>query len=391
MIGFNKPYISGNEFQYMQEAIQRERLSGNGFFTKKCQAFFEQRYGFKKTLLTHSCTAALEMAAILLDVSPGDEIIIPSYTFVSTANPFVLRGATIVFADSRAQNPNIDAAQLAGLVTAKTKAIVVVHYAGVACDMDSIMELAAKKNLFVVEDAAQAIDSYYGSKALGSIGHLGAMSFHETKNVISGEGGLLIINDERFMERAEIIWEKGTNRSAFSAGKVDKYTWVDIGSSFLPSEITAAFLYGQLENIDQIQGRRLARWRYYHDQLELLQLPGVTLPYVDDFATNRAHIFYIVVNDSIEKEALLLSLHHAGIQAIFHYLPLHKSPFIKQSNPNELDLPNADRYGSRLIRLPLFVELTEAQVDYVVNAVSFFYKSYNPISNKTIRTSPNAL
>ncbi|MFM7853332.1 MAG: dTDP-4-amino-4,6-dideoxygalactose transaminase, partial [Flammeovirgaceae bacterium] len=274
MIGFNKPYFSGKELQYIQEAIRLEKLSGNGEFTQRCQRFFEQRYGFKKTLLTQSCTAALEMAAILLDIKPGDEVIMPSYTFVSTANAFVLRGAKIVFADSNENEPNISVAHVAQLISAKTRAIVVVHYAGVACDMDAIMALAKKHKLFVVEDAAQAIDSFYRNKPVGSIGHLATFSFHETKNISSGEGGMLVINDERFIKRAEIIWEKGTNRSAFFRGEVDKYNWVDVGSSFLPSEITAAFLWAQLEQMDFIQSERKRHWRYYWDGLKDMASAG---------------------------------------------------------------------------------------------------------------------
>jgi len=266
MIPFNKPYLTGKEAHYLYHAVYSGKISGNGMFTQKCHNFFVQRYGFKKCLLTTSCTDALEMAAILIDIKQGDEVIMPSYTFVSTANAFVLRGATIVFADSGASNPNIDAEKLESLITPKTKAIVPVHYAGIACDMDKIMALAEKYNLFVIEDAAQAIDSYYNGRPLGSIGHLAAFSFHETKNIISGEGGMLVINDERFFRRAEIIWEKGTNRAEFFRGEVNKYGWVDIGSSFLPSEIIAAFLYAQLENLDDIQLKRKSIWNKYYSQ-----------------------------------------------------------------------------------------------------------------------------
>ena len=275
MIPFNKPYLSGKESSYLIEAVNSGKISGNGYFTKKCQHFFEERYGFKKTLLTTSCTYDLEMAAILLDLQPGDEVIMPSYTFVSTANAFILRGARIRFADSGTNNPNIDADRIEELITSKTKAIVVVHYAGVACDMDRIMGLANKHDLFVVEDAAHAIDSHYNDKPLGSIGHLAAFSFHETKNIISGEGGMLVINDDQFIRRAEIIWEKGTNRSAFFRGEIDKYSWVDIGSSFLPSEIVSAFLYAQLENLDDIQATRRSKWEYYEKQLQPLVRKGL--------------------------------------------------------------------------------------------------------------------
>ncbi|MFM8743313.1 MAG: dTDP-4-amino-4,6-dideoxygalactose transaminase, partial [Cytophagales bacterium] len=369
MIGFNKPYFSGNELQYIQEAIRLEKLSGNGEFTQRCQRFFEQRYGFRKTLLTQSCTAALEMAAILLDIKPGDEVIMPSYTFVSTANAFVLRGAKIVFADSNENEPNISVAHVAQLISAKTRAIVVVHYAGVACDMDTVMALAKKHNLFVVEDAAQAIDSFYRDKPLGSIGHLATFSFHETKNISSGEGGMLVVNDERFIKRAEIIWEKGTNRSAFFRGEVDKYNWVDVGSSFLPSEITAAFLWAQLEQMDFIQSERKRHWRYYWDGLKDMASAGFfQLPSIPDYASNNAHIFYLVTTSNIAQRALLYYLKSAGVQAIFHYLPLHQSPFYLRENIT-IQLPNAESFADRLIRLPLFVELTDEKIEIVIGAV----------------------
>lgn len=377
MIGFNKPYITGKEFDYIQEAIKLEKLSGNGYFTKRCQEFFEKRYGFQKTLLTHSATAALEMAAILIDVQPGDEVIIPSYTFVSTANAFILRGATIVFADSQELNPNISSDHLKLLITEKTKAIVVVHYAGCACDMDPIMELANNRNIFVIEDAAQAIDSYYKGKPLGRIGHLGAFSFHETKNVISGEGGMLLINDPHFIERAEIIWEKGTNRAAFSRKEVNKYNWIDIGSSFLPSELTAAFLLAQLEKINIIQKRRKENWDYYYQKLWPLQeREKIVLCQYPEFATNNAHIFYILSKDLSERDELLSFLKYYGIQAIFHYLPLHDSPFFKRHSGEEVTpLPNAERFGKTLIRLPLYFELTEKQMEFVVEKIFEFYKT----------------
>jgi dTDP-4-amino-4,6-dideoxygalactose transaminase len=369
MIGFNKPYFSGKELQYIQEAIRLEKLSGNGEFTQRCQNFFEQRYQFKKTLLTQSCTAALEMAAILLDIKPGDEVIMPSYTFVSTANAFVLRGAKIVFADSNEKEPNISVAHVAELITNKTRAIVVVHYAGVACDMDAIMALAKQHNLFVVEDAAQAIDSFYRIKPLGSIGHLAAFSFHETKNIISGEGGMLVINDEQFIKRAEIIWEKGTNRSAFFRGEVDKYNWVDVGSSFLPSEITAAFLWAQLEQLDFIQQKRKQHWQQYWDGLkEMADAQFFRLPVIPEYATNNAHIFYLSTTSAVAQRVLLYYLKHAGVQAIFHYLPLHQSPFFTQGNA-PAKLPNAERFAETLIRLPLFVELAHSDIVQACSAV----------------------
>lgn len=373
MIGFNKPYISGNEFLYIQEAIKQEKLSGNGYFTKKCHEFFEKRYGFKKVLLTHSCTAALEMAAILLNIKEGDEVIVPSYTFVSTANAFLLKGASIVFADSNWANPNVSVEHIQNLITSKTKVIVVVHYAGIACDMDPIMELARRHGLFVVEDAAQAIDSYYKGRPLGSIGHLSAFSFHETKNIISGEGGMLVINDERFMDRAEIIWEKGTNRSAFFRGEVDKYTWIDIGSSFLPSELTAAFLLAQLEKIDEIQSKRKQLWEFYYNAFKKVVDESFRLPHVDTFATNNGHLFYLVTKDLAHRSALLEFLKAKEIQCIFHYLPLHKSPYFTTHTINSIDnLPQADSYGDGLFRLPLYFELTFEQATLVVDEIKRF-------------------
>ena len=306
MISFNKPYLTGKETKYIQDAVESMKISGDGIFTKKCHDFFEKKYGFEKVLLTTSCTDALEMAAILLDIKEGDEVIAPSYTFVSTVNAFVLRGAKIVFADSGTDNPNIDAETIEALITDKTKVIVPIHYAGISCDMAKIMALANKYNLFVVEDAAQAIDSFYNQKPLGSIGHMAAFSFHETKNIISGEGGMLVINDERFMNRAEIIREKGTNRSSFFRGEVDKYGWVDIGSSFLPSDIIAAFLYAQLENLDDIQNKRKQIWNYYYNGLEVLQIEGkLKLPKLPYYATNNAHMFFIQCLDLNERTDLI--------------------------------------------------------------------------------------
>ncbi|MEO5602392.1 MAG: dTDP-4-amino-4,6-dideoxygalactose transaminase [Cyclobacteriaceae bacterium] len=374
MIGFNRPYITGKEFDYIKAAIKLEKLSGNGFFTKKCHEFFQKRYGFSKALLTHSATAALEMAAILIDTRPGDEVIIPSYTFVSTANAFILRGATIVFADSQELNPNVSVEQIRPLITKKTKAIVVVHYAGFACDMDPIMELATERNIFVIEDAAQAIDSFYKGRPLGSIGHLAAFSFHETKNIISGEGGMLIINDERFLLRSEIIWEKGTNRAAFSRKEVNKYNWIDVGSSFLPSELTAAFLLAQLEKIDFIQNKRKENWTYYFGKLDAFREHyKLGLPKFDDFGTNNAHMFYITVSNLQERDEMLQYLKHYGIQAIFHYLPLHDSPYFKSLQSESLTLPNAERFGNTLIRLPFYLELSQVQMDLVVEKVFGFY------------------
>lgn len=374
MIGFNKPHITGKEFHYIQEAINLEKLSGNGMFTKKCHDFFSQRYQFKKTLLTHSGTGALEMAALLIDVHAGDEIIMPSYTFVSTANSFLVYGAKIIFADSNDQNPNIDVEAIRSLVTERTKAIVVVHYAGVACDMDSILKLAQEKNLFIIEDAAHAIDSFYKGRPLGSLGHLAAFSFHETKNIISGEGGMLVINEDRFIERSEILWEKGTNRSAFFRGEVDRYTWIDKGSSFLPSELTAAFLFAQLEDLSEIQRKRKIAWHHYFEKFERLKIKGLGLPFISSFATNNAHMFYILTGDVQERDELLAFLKSKGIQAIFHYIPLHTSPYYQKISDQKRSLPLAEKYGNCLIRLPFYTALSIEDIDSVVQGVATFYK-----------------
>lgn len=372
MIPFNKPYFTGKETEYIKEAVASGHISGNGKYTKKCQQFFEEKYGFKKTLLTTSCTDALEMAAILINLKEGDEVIMPSYTFVSTANAFVLRGAKIVFADSLPNHPNMDCYTLEALITPKTKVIVPVHYAGVACDMDVIMALAKKHNLFVVEDAAQAIDSYYTGKdgikkPLGSIGHLAAFSFHETKNIISGEGGMLAINDEQFINRAEIIWEKGTNRSAFFRGEVDKYGWVDIGSSFLPSEIIAAFLWAQLENLEDIQKTRKKHWEKYNSLLsEWANHNKISLPEIPNYATNNAHMFFLVCKNLEQRTSLIQHLKENNILAVFHYISLHKSPFYKEKHDDRM-LPETDKFTDCLLRLPLFFEL---ESDSVVSVLS---------------------
>jgi len=375
LIGFNKPYFTGKETDYIRQAVESSKISGDGMFTKKCHQFFEQQYGFKKVLLTTSCTDALEMAALLLNIQRGDEVIVPSYTFVSTVNAFVLRGAKIVFADSNADEPNIDVAKIESLITSKTKTIVPVHYAGVACHMDVILEIARKHNLFVVEDAAQAIDSFYKGKPLGSLGQLAAFSFHETKNIISGEGGMLTINEEQYVQRAEIIREKGTNRSQFFRGEVDKYGWVDIGSSFLPSDIIAAFLYAQLENITAIQKKRKAIWQNYYEQLKPLEQQGnISLPVIPDYATNNAHMFYIVCSSLSERTKLVDYLKSKKINAVFHYLSLHKSPYYTNLHDGR-DLPNADRFTDSLLRLPMYFELTETQVSYITETIHAFFKA----------------
>ncbi len=375
MIPFNKPFLTGKETDYIKDAVATLKISGDGVFTKKCHGFFESRYGFKKTLLTTSCTDALEMAAILLNIKEGDEVIAPAYTFVSTVNAFVLRGAKIIFVDSTSSNPNIDADAIEALITRRTKAIIPVHYAGIACDMDKIMAIAKKHNISVVEDAAQAVDSYYNGKPLGSIGNMSAFSFHETKNVISGEGGLLAINDTQYIHRAEIIREKGTNRSSFFRGEVDKYGWVDIGSSFLPSEIIAAFLFAQLENIEKIQNKRKELWAAYHKNLEILEKNNkIQRPFIPAYATNNAHMYYIVVNSLEERSALIDYLKSKNIFTVFHYLSLHKSPFYDGQHKGG-DLKHSDRYTDCLLRLPMFYDLTIAEVDFIsTEIINFFNK-----------------
>jgi len=366
-IPFNKPYLTGKELVYIEDAVKKGKISGNGYYTQLCQNFFENKYGFHKCLLTTSCTDALEMAAILINIKEGDEVIIPSYTFVSTANAFVLRGAKIIFADSRTDHPGIDEDCIEALITNKTKAIVPVHYAGVACDMDKIMNLAKKYNLYVIEDAAQAIDSYYTGKdgvkrALGSIGHLAAFSFHETKNIISGVGGMLTINDQQFAERANIIWEKGTNRSAFFKGEVDKYGWVDIGSSFLPSEIIAAFLWAQLENLDAIQQVRVSHWEKYKEELQTWATENeIQLPIIPSYATNNGHMFYLVCKNILQRTAIIEKLKSKGILAVFHYISLHSSSYYKEKNESEV-FTQCDSYSDCVLRLPLFYELNVHEV-----------------------------
>ena len=367
----------------MYEAVFAGKLSGNGKFTKACQAWFEQRYGFRKCLLTTSGTDALEMCAMLCNLKPGDEVIVPSYTFVSTALAFLREGAKVVFADSMKRNPNIDAETLEALITPRTRVIVPVHYAGVACDMDAIMEVAKKHNLLVVEDAAQAIDSYFISrkskvesrKPLGSIGHLAAFSFHETKNITAGgEGGLLVINDERFVRRAEIIWEKGTNRAEFFRGEVNKYGWVDMGSSFLPSEVNAAFLWAQVENIDDIQAKRKALWNRYYERLKPLAEQGkFTLPDIPEYASNNAHMFYIVLPNLDARSELLKYLKTNGVGAVFHYLSLHSSEYYKSRHDGR-DLPQCDRYADCLVRLPLFYDLSIDTVNEICDLISTYYR-----------------
>ena len=373
VIPFNKPFIAGNEIEYIKEAVYAGKISGDGDYSKKCQSYFEEKYGFKRTLLTTSCTDALEMASLLCNIEPGDEVILPSYTFVSTANAFALRGAKLVFADSMDTIPNIDPEQIEKLITPATKAIVTVHYGGMACMMDEIMAIAKTNNLYVIEDAAQAIDSYYKGKPLGSIGHLAAFSFHETKNIISGEGGMIVINNDDMLKRAEILREKGTNRAAFFRAEVEEYNWVDLGSSFLPSEIIAAYLWGQLEHLTEIQEKRLLLWNYYYDKLRVLNEKGfINLPKIPDYATNNAHIFYFLTRNAKERTQLAEYLKERGVIAVFHYISLHSSPYYAQKHGKRV-LSNADRYTDTLLRLPLFFEMNLEMVNEVVDLIENFF------------------
>lgn len=369
MIPFNKPYLTGKEMHYIYQAVYSGKISGNGQFTQKCQKYFEERYGFRKALLTTSCTDALEMCAMLADIKPGDEVIVPSYTFVSTALAFVRQGARIVFIDSREDHPGMDEELIEGLITDKTKAIIPVHYAGVACDMDKVMSIASRYNLLVIEDAAQAIDATYKGRALGSIGHMAAFSFHETKNINSGEGGLLAINDEKFMRRSEIIWEKGTNRAEFFRGEVNKYGWSDIGSSFLPSEIIAAYLWAQLENLDDIQSKRIGIWwQYYHGLQDWAGRNGVRLPVIPDYASQNGHMFYMICSSGEQRNSLIEKLKGSGIHAVFHYLSLHKSSFYHNLH-GDRQLQFSDLYTDQLVRLPLFYELTKEEIDRIISII----------------------
>lgn len=368
-IPFNKPYLHGRELVYISQAVASGKISGDGVFSQKCHDFLEKRYGFHRALLTTSCTDALEMAAILLDIGPSDEVIVPSFTFVSTANAFALRGANIVFADSAPDHPNVDPSEIESLISERTKAIVPVHYSGVACDMDRIMSVAKDAGVAIVEDAAQAIESFYRGKPLGSLGSFGAFSFHETKNIIAGEGGLLSVNDPAHVARAEVIREKGTNRSAFFRGEVDKYGWVDIGSSFLPSDVIAAYLFAQLENLEVIQARRIEIWHRYQRQLsDIASIYGIELPRIPSWATNNGHMFYMVCETLAQRTKLIDGLKRRGVGAVFHYLPLHNSPYYGDRH-NGRQLPNAIAFSERLVRLPLYYELSNDEVDFVCEAV----------------------
>ncbi len=369
-IPFNKPFMTGRELWYIAQAHSNGHLAGDGMFTQKCHAWLEARTGAHKALLTHSCTAALEMAAILADIGPGDEVILPSYTFVSTANAFVLRGGVPVFVDIRPDTRNIDETKIEAAVTPRTKAIVPVHYAGVACEMDAIMDIARRRNLLVIEDAAQGIMSTYKGKPLGAIGHLGAYSFHETKNIISGEGGALLINDAHLAGRAEIIREKGTNRSQFFRGQVDKYTWVDIGSSYLPGEVIAAFLWAQMEEADQITKRRLSIWSAYHQALKPTEAAErLHRPIISKECGHNAHMYYIVLPDLETRTQVIMHLKAAGINAVFHYVPLHDAPYGKIHGRTHGDLPVTRRTSDCLLRLPLWLGVEEYQQN-ILDALS---------------------
>ncbi len=368
MIPFNKPYCSGRELEYIEQVCHSTTMSGNGDFTKKCHKYFEEKYGFKKVLLCTSGTDALEMCAMLCNLKPGDEVIVPSYTFVSTALAFLREGAKVIFADSGLESPNVTLDTIIPLVTDRTKVIAIVHYAGVACDMDAIMQYANERGILVVEDAAHSVDSFYKGKPLGGIGHLGAFSFHETKNISSGEGGMLVVNDERFIRRSEIIWEKGTNRAEFYRGMVNKYGWCDMGSSFLPSEFNAAYLWAQLEQLDDIQNKRKHIWKKYDEGLRGKIDPMIQLPNIPDYATNNAHMYYMVCPSLEYRTKLMGFLKEKGIQTTFHYLPLHSSVYYKDKHDGR-ELVNCNHYGDCLVRLPLFYELSDNEVEIIVNNI----------------------
>jgi len=374
-IPFNKPFTIADELANIADAVRRGHIAGDGPYTRRCHEWLEHNLSARKALLTHSCTAALEMSAILCDLAPGDEVILPSFTFVSTANAFVLRGAVPVFVDIRRDTLNLDERLVEAAITPRTRAIVPVHYAGVACEMDAIMRIAERHGLVVIEDAAQGMLAEYKHRKLGTIGHLGCLSFHETKNVISGEGGALLVNDERFVERAEIVREKGTNRSKFFRGEVDKYTWVDIGSSYLPSELIGAFLCAQLEHAAEVNAKRLALCAAYRSGLEPLGASGrLGLPQpAPPEATSNGHMFYVLAGSLAERTALIEHLKARGIYAVFHYVPLHSSPAGRRFGRVAGELAVTDDVASRLVRLPLYYELTERDVGEVVGAVRAFF------------------
>lgn len=374
LIPFNKPYMTGKELLYIADAHASFKLAGDGPFTQRCHEWLEKSIGCNKALLTHSCTAALEISALLINIQPGDEVIMPSYTFVSTANAFVLRGGVPVFVDIRDDTLNLDEQKIEIAITSRTKAIVPVHYAGVACEMDIIMDIAEKHNLIVIEDAAQGVMSTYKGKPLGSIGHIGCFSFHETKNIISGEGGAILINDPEFTERAEIVREKGTNRSKFFRGHVDKYTWVDIGSSYLPGEITAAFLWAQMEEAENITRRRLEIWNHYHDGFKKLENLGkLRRPAIPSVCSHNGHMYYILCKNMTERNSLIKYLAKKSINAVFHYIPLHTSLAGKKYGVFSGDDEISTKMSERMLRLPLFHDITSDELDFVIDAVGQYY------------------
>lgn len=375
MIPFNLPYYSGKELKSIASAMDTRILTGDQELTISCERLLEKKYGFSKVCLTNSCTSALEIAAMLIDIQPGDEVILPSYTFVSTSNAFALRGAKLVFADSKPDHPNIDEDQIEKLISSKTKAIVIVHYAGVACNMDAIIALAQKNGIRLIEDAAQCIDSFYNKKALGTFGDIACFSFHETKNIHCGEGGFIAINDATLIERVDVLRNKGTNRSAFFSGQVKKYEWVDLGFSAIPSAITTSFLYAQLLDIDKVQLKRRKLWERYFKNLSVLNESGeVKLPFIPAYASNNSHIFYLICKDRQERDELILYLKKNEIQAVFHYQSLHRSPYYLNKHDGRV-LPNADRYSDCLLRLPLFYDLNLKEVDYISEKIIEFYLS----------------
>ncbi len=365
MIPLHKPFISGNEIKFIEEVINSGKLSGNGKFTELCHQFFEKEFGFTHAKLTDSCTAALDMVSILLNISPGDEVIVPSFTYVTSANPFVLKGAKIVYAESLPDNPNLDPAKLEELITKNTKVILAMHYGGIACEMDEIMQIANTHNIWVVEDAAHSLGATYKDRYLGSIGHFGAFSFHATKNITSGHGGLLVINDEQFVERADIIWEKGTNRKMFLEGEVNKYEWYDVGLSFYPSEITAAFLWAQLQSLFKINANRLSSWNFYYESLK--EVSHIMLPHVETHAKHNAHLFYFKAVNRDRRNILLRELKDKGIMATFHYLPLHLSPYAK--NEETVELEAAEKWADGLVRIPLYYGITREEQKTVVDRI----------------------
>tara|TARA_X000000368_G_scaffold49457_1_gene35268 strand:- start:9036 stop:10181 length:1146 start_codon:yes stop_codon:yes gene_type:complete len=370
LVPFNKPYFCGNELDFLKKCLDSGKISGDGVFTKKCQDFFQNEYGFKSSFLTTSCTDALEMSSLLLELKDGDEVILPSFTFVSTANPFLLRGAKLIFADSSNENPNICVKSIEKLISKKTKAIVIVHYAGVACDIDAIKKIINGTDIILIEDAAQAIDSYYKGSPLGTFGTFSAFSFHDTKNITCGEGGLLVVNDDKYINKAQIIREKGTNRLAFLKGQVDKYGWVDVGSSFLPSDLNAALLYSQLKNKNKIQKRRLMLWQYYYKKLTNLNTSDkLYLPIIPEYASNNAHMFYIVLQNEKLRDKIINTLKLNGFIATFHYQSLHKSNYFLSYNKLK-ELPLADKYSNCLLRLPLFYDLKLKSIDLIVNIIN---------------------